>query len=156
MPVVRSPYSAGSAPVTSETDAASRGLNPPFCPNSVAPSGSATPLMRYCRFPIWLRTWRPPTLEASCETPGACSSTCVSELFSAPGWFWIASLVISYVGAPVRGGTTTRSGASRRASTLTSSGRRDASVRSTATPSVADSVTMAVAVSKPSRSPTIA
>ena len=79
----------------SVTDSASRGLRPPLWPNSVAPSGSATPLMRYWMLPIWFRTWIPPTLDASWVTPGACKSTWVSELFSPPGWTWIARLVIS-------------------------------------------------------------
>ena len=70
MPVVRKPYSAGSAPVRSVIELASRGLSPPLCAKRVAPSGRTIPLMRYWTLPICSRTWMPPALEESWVTPG--------------------------------------------------------------------------------------
>ncbi len=72
-PIVRKPYSAGSAPVTSDIlpiNAVSRML-----PKPVTPSGSITPLMRNCTLAWSLRTWIAPLEAESCDTPGACSST---------------------------------------------------------------------------------
>jgi hypothetical protein len=95
MPVVRRPNSAGSAPVSSVIELASRGLSPPPAPKRVAPSGSTMPLSRYWMLPICSRTWMLPALEESWLTPGACRSTRESELFSPPGWASIARLVSS-------------------------------------------------------------
>jgi hypothetical protein len=95
IPVVRRPYSAGSAPVRSVIELARRGLSPPLWPKRVAPSGSAIPLTRYWMLPICSRTWMLPALEESWLTPGACSRMRGSALFSPPGWVSIARLVIS-------------------------------------------------------------
>ena len=49
IPAVRSPYCAGSAPVSSENFSINRGDN--VCPKPDSPSGRMVPLIRYCRLP---------------------------------------------------------------------------------------------------------
>jgi hypothetical protein len=44
-------------------------------PKPPTPSGSAMPLMRYCRLACSLRTCSSPLAAESCDTPGACSNT---------------------------------------------------------------------------------
>ena len=87
-PTVRMPYSAGSAPVTSDMlpiRAVSRTL-----PKPVTPSGSITPLMRNCTLAWSLRTWIEPLAAESCDTPGACSSTFSTGALVPCGSAWMA------------------------------------------------------------------
>ncbi len=77
-------------------------------------------------------------------------------LLSPPGWLSMAWRVNSYVEAPIFGWILMRASSRRLATTLTSSAFVEASVRSAVAPSASGTVTMAVAVSKPSFSPTTA
>ncbi len=77
-PAVRSPYWAGSEPVSSDSSLAKRGDRTLL--NSERPSGSCTPSRRYCRLPWSPRTWIWP--KPSCTTPGARNSTWLSGAFS--------------------------------------------------------------------------
>ncbi len=87
IPAVRSPYSAGSAPVIRLIEEINRGSRD--CPKTLIPSGRMIPLRRYCRPLCSPRTWNCPN--ESWVTSGACITTWLSSVLSPPGVAAIAA-----------------------------------------------------------------
>src|SRR5580704_10667106 len=101
-PAVRSPYWAGSVPVSS--DMLPMKLVSITGPRAERPSGRTTPLIRIWTLAYSFLTWKF-GLEAaeSYDTPGSCRMTLSIGALSACGRYWMLSRVIVVVEAPTFG-----------------------------------------------------